>query len=278
MSIPRHMGAGDDLVHCLDYVVMLQVMFNMGSGVQCTPLSMWEQLKARGIRSAKNANELVGRNAVYESFARLVATGYIRRRQLPHPTLPGRKGPVVYEVFDNPAWNPDWTPDAAPVTEDHGQVKPQVRSLPGTQEASTTDPAFREASIGAFPQVRTPPQFREAESPPPTPPEGEEDSSSPNPLTGRAGSLPSQREQQRGRAPEFTDAQLLDAAAFLAGMQRWQAGAATAKRCAPRLLRAMRDQGWPLLADLDDAGRGLLETDVLKNTQGAASWAKCLPG
>jgi hypothetical protein len=61
-------------------------------------------------------------------------------------------------------------------------------------------------------------------------------------------------------------------------MQRWQAGAATARRCAPRLLRAMRAQGWPELAEMDDAQRALLEADVLKNTGGAASWTKCLPG
>jgi hypothetical protein len=61
-------------------------------------------------------------------------------------------------------------------------------------------------------------------------------------------------------------------------MHRWQAGAATAKKCAPRLLRAMRMQGWPDLADMDAQQKALLEDDVLKNTGGAASWTKCLPG
>jgi hypothetical protein len=61
-------------------------------------------------------------------------------------------------------------------------------------------------------------------------------------------------------------------------MRRWQAGAVTARRCAPRLLRAMRAQGWPELADMDEAQRGLLEADILKNTGGAVSWTKCLPG
>ncbi|MFF3312952.1 hypothetical protein [Streptomyces sp. NPDC002952] len=114
-----------------------------------------------------------------------------------------------------------------------------------------------------------------SDSPPPHPPE-EEDSSSPNPLTRPTGPLPSQRDQKP--TTEFTSSELGDAAAFLEGMQRWQAGAATARRCAPRLLRAMRAQGWPALADMDAAQRTLLEADVLKNTGGAASWTKCLPG
>ncbi|MEV7412460.1 hypothetical protein AB0O04_32010 [Streptomyces althioticus] len=160
------MGVGTDLVHTLDYVVLLQVMFNLASGVESTPLSVWEQLKERGIRSAKNARELVGKNAVYESFGRLLEAGYVRRTQLPHPTKPGRKGPVVYDVYDNPAWNPDWSP-TSPEAEGHSEVNPQVGTLPGTPEAVTTVPAFREAVFGTFQQVRPLPEFREAESPPP---------------------------------------------------------------------------------------------------------------
>jgi hypothetical protein len=61
-------------------------------------------------------------------------------------------------------------------------------------------------------------------------------------------------------------------------MQRWQAGRVTARRCAPRLLRAMRSQGWPRLAGMDDAHRHALEAEIFKNTGGATSWTKCLPG
>ncbi|MCQ4203882.1 hypothetical protein M4J06_001498, partial [Streptomyces coelicoflavus] len=119
--------------------MLLQVMFNLASSMESTPLSVWKQLQERGIRSAKNARELVGKNAVYESFARLLDAGYVRRTQLPHPTKPGRKGPVVYEVYDNPAWNPDWSP-TSPRGEGQGEVKPQVATLPGTPE-----PSFGEA-------------------------------------------------------------------------------------------------------------------------------------
>lgn len=75
VSVPRHLGVGADLVHALDYVVMLQVMFNLASGIESTPQAVWRQLQERGIRSAKNANELVGKSAVYESYARVVAAG-----------------------------------------------------------------------------------------------------------------------------------------------------------------------------------------------------------
>lgn len=56
---------------------------------------------------------------------------------------------------------------------------------------------------------------------------------------------------------------------FLQRMQRWQAGVTTVRRCVPRLLRAMRAQGWPRLTEMDDAHRVLLEADILKNTGGA---------
>ncbi|MFF9757421.1 hypothetical protein ACF1FC_32420 [Streptomyces sp. NPDC014344] len=279
-------------MHTLDYVVLLQVMFNLASGVESTPLGVWEQLKERGIRSAKNARELVGKNAVYESFGRLLEAGYVRRTQLPHPTKPGRKGPVVYEVYDNPAWNPDWLPTSTE-TKDHEQVKPQVATLPGTPEPVSREAgktagqnASRNAGSGndgsgvpgsgnrrvpAGQNVSRVPGSRIAS--PPHPP-GEEDSSSPTPPTRTSRSLPSQREEEA----EFSPEEITAAEDFLQQMQRWQAGAATARRCAPRLLRTMRKQGWPSLVGMDDEQRALLEAEVLKNTGGAASWTKCLPG
>lgn len=108
---------------------------------------------------------------------------------------------------------------------------------------------------------------------PPHPPE-EEDSSSPTPPTRPAGSLPSQREE----GPEFSPEETAAAVDFLQQMQRWQAGAATARSCAPKLLRTMREQGWPSLVGADAGYLALLEAEVFKNTGGAASWTKCLPG
>lgn len=292
VSVPRHMGVGSDLVHSLDYVTLLQVMFNLASGANSTPLGVWEQLKERGIRSSKNTRELVGKNAVYESFARLLEAGYVRRRQLPHPTLPGRKGPVVYEVYDNPAWNPDWSPTSE--TEDHTEVKPQVATLPRTpdplsgeadktagQNASRNAGSVVDASGVPGSVKRRIPAGQNASlvpgsgiAHPPHPPE-EEDSSSPYPLINPAGSLPSQREEE---AADFTQEETTTAERFLQQMKQWQAGAATARKCAPRLLRAMRTQGWPALTGLDDEHLALLEAEILKNTRGAHSWTKCLPG
>ncbi|MDX3208704.1 hypothetical protein [Streptomyces scabiei] len=295
VSVPRHLGVGADLVHALDYVVMLQVMFNLASRIDSTPMAVWRQLQERGIRSAKNASELVGKNAVYESFARLVSAGYLRREQLPHPKLPGRKGPVVYTAYDNPAWNPDWNPATQETVEpeSNGEVKPQVATLPGTPDPSFGEAdktAGQNASRNAGSVVRgsgvpgsvgrrvptgqnASPVPGRGMTPPPHPPE-EEDSSSPYPLTGPTGSLPSQREE----AGDFSKEETVAAERFLQQMKRWQAGAATARKSAPRLLRAMRTQGWPALPTLDDEHQALLEAEILKNTRGAHSWTKCLPG
>jgi hypothetical protein len=61
-------------------------------------------------------------------------------------------------------------------------------------------------------------------------------------------------------------------------MKTWQAGGSTARKCAPRLLRTMRRQAWPSLSDMDEDQQALLESEIFKNTGGANSWVKCLPG
>ncbi|MER6297648.1 hypothetical protein [Streptomyces althioticus] len=275
------MGVGTDLVHTLDYVVLLQVMFNLASGVESTPLSVWEQLKERGIRSAKNARELVGKNAVYESFGRLLEAGYVRRTQLPHPTKPGRKGPVVYEVYDNPAWNPDWSP-ASPEAEGHSKVKQQVGTLPGTPET-----AFREAGktaggnasrnagngndgsgvpgsgIRRVPAGQTAPRVPgSGTASPPHPPE-EVTTSSPYPLTDSSGSLPSQREEGEGG---FASKDLHAAESFLQKLRPpHHMGAASARKYAPLLLGAMAEQGWPSIFEVDHT---VLAREVTRDPQG----------
>ncbi|MCX4665049.1 hypothetical protein [Streptomyces uncialis] len=142
---------------------------------------------------------------------------------------------------------------------------------PSEAESRETRNPANDVSAGQSRNAENPPSG----SPPPHPPE-EEDSSSPYPLTRPTGSLPSQ--QQEERAPEFSADDLAAAANFLQRMQLWQAGRATARRCAPRLLRAMRVQGWPPLASMDGEQRAVLEADIFKNTGGATSWVKCLPG
>lgn len=108
---------------------------------------------------------------------------------------------------------------------------------------------------------------------PPHPPE-EVDTSSPYPLTRTNRGGPSQKEE----GPEFSSEEIRAAEGFLQQMQRWQAGGATARKQAPRLLQAMRKQAWPSFAELDDTQRLLLEAEIFRNTGGAKSWVRCLPG
>ena len=137
VSVLNYTVYGGSLIHSLDYVVLLHLMFATAAGRSLTPPELWAELKKQGIRSSKNSNELVGKNAVYESFARLITVGFVRRVELVNEKHPGRKGRIAYEVFDNPAWNPDWkgyAPSDADQLGDQAEKKPQVRMLPGTPE------------------------------------------------------------------------------------------------------------------------------------------------
>lgn len=133
ISMPAHLGTGSDLVDSIDYVVLIQVMFDTASGRKISPVLVWQRLQERGIRSTKNRAELVGKNTVYESFTRIIDAGYIERYEAPNEKHPGRKGPISYRVYDNPAWNPAWQArqvGSDPLRSDAGN--PQVRMLPGT--------------------------------------------------------------------------------------------------------------------------------------------------
>ncbi|MEV5099996.1 hypothetical protein ACFC5H_31730 [Streptomyces rochei] len=196
----------------------------------------------------------------------------------------------VTRVYRNPANNEQYVDLGIAASQ---QVSAEVRetrdSQPSGSRETRVSPGQRrkaenpQSGAGSRktrdPETRVSPgQRRKAENPryaalPPHPPE-EEDSSSPTPPTPRSGSLPSQREE----GPEFSPEETAAAEDFLQQMQRWQAGAATARSCAPKLLRTMREQGWPTLVGAGAEYRVLLEAEVLKNTGGAASWTKCLPG
>ncbi|MFG2276701.1 hypothetical protein ACGFNY_43955 [Streptomyces chartreusis] len=86
--------------------------------------------------------------------------------------------------------------------------------------------------------------------------------------------MPSPREE----GPDFSPEEIRGAEVFLQQMKTWQAGGSTARKCASRLLRSMQRQGWPALADMDEDQQSLLESEIFKNTGGANSWVKCLPG
>ncbi|MEU0054685.1 hypothetical protein [Streptomyces sp. NPDC006309] len=291
-SVPlyRHMLYGNGLNHALDFLVLAHIHFMCEDGKQFTVDDLVTALRREGITSS-NGKGLIGSKAVYESIARLRAVGFLHRAQ---DNDGGSFGKVAYTFYEFPATNPHWAPlqlsesaaDAPLLLTGEAVCDlPHSNAISAGQAASPdkarADKARADRRTGkrrvSAGQTASPDR-RSAKPSPPHPPE-EEDSSSPNPLTDPARSLPSQREQQSGeRAAEFAAEELRDASEFLQRMQRWQAGAATARRCAPKLLRAMRAQGWPALADMDDAHRALLEADILKNTGGAASWTKCLPG
>ncbi|MFD0723772.1 hypothetical protein [Streptomyces globosus] len=124
VALYREMAFGGQLVHSLDYVVLTHVLFAIAANEKITVPGIWKRLQTLGIRSAKDHDKLVGKNAVYESFNRIIAAGFIRRARLPHPDGAGLKGPVVYQVFEFAADNPDvQAASAAP--------------LPGTREVES---------------------------------------------------------------------------------------------------------------------------------------------
>ncbi|MFF8366907.1 hypothetical protein ACF05F_33545 [Rhodococcus erythropolis] len=231
----------------------------------------------------------MGKDRYNAIAARLTKAGHLARVSVYDEAT--QRPTWVTRVYRNPANNEQYVDLGIAASQ---QVSAEVRvsrdSQPsGSRETRVSPGQSRNAEnprSGAGsrktrdPETRVSPgQSRNAENPrsassPPHPPE-EEDSSSPTPPSGPAGSLPPQREEG---AAEFSPEEITAAEDFLQQMQRWQAGAVTARRCAPRLLRTMRKQGWPSLVGMDDEQRALLEADVLKNTGGAASWTKCLPG
>ncbi|MFE3381321.1 hypothetical protein [Streptomyces anulatus] len=296
VSVPAHMGVGTDLVDGIDYVVLLQVLFDVASGVDVTPLKVWERLKGRGIRSTKNREELVGKNSVYESFTRIIAAGYLLRVELPNEKHPGRKGRIAYKLYDNPAWNPDWQARQVGIDPLEPSGKSQVGTRPGTREPvdgevgasqkTAVQNASRNQGSGDTSSPvpgrggRCVPAGQNAslvpgrvESSPPHPPE-EVTTSSPTPHTatdGRA-KLPSQTEEGR----EFSPKEIYAAESFLQRMSKpWNAGRATATKCAPKLLRVMDSQGWPSIFDVD---KRVLERDITKNPGGITRHAQVLPG
>ncbi|WP_308294837.1 pentapeptide repeat-containing protein [Streptomyces sp. JJ66] len=295
VHVHHHMVYGPQALPVqLDLRVVIEVMFMLGEKARqgaedepltVTPASVMKRLQELGVVSGNG--KVVGRDAVYESFARLREKGYLRRIE---PRERGKRvGPVSYEFYEWPTWNPDWTPE--PSTEDtqvnatsgntgsgNAGSRKQKRTKTRSAQVNATSGNTGSGIAGSgtleevFPQVGA---TSGNAVPPPHPPEEEVKPPPPPTPSSTKGSLPSQREEAEA---EFSSEETTAAARFLQGMERWQPGAATARKCAPRLLRAMREQGWPTLADMADAQRALLETEILKNTDRAKSWTRCLPG
>ncbi|MDJ0346358.1 hypothetical protein QMK19_36385 [Streptomyces sp. H10-C2] len=272
VSVPGRIGVGTDLVQTLDYVVMLQLLFDIAEGATPTPLKVWEELKLRGIRSSKNVNELVGKNAVYESFSRLMTAGYVRRIEIPNQR-PGRRPTIGYEVYDNPSWNPDWqagqvgSDPLEPSVRQIGSVeKPQVSPLPGTPEVvfgevgeTAGQPTSRNAGSGVrgsgvpgSGKRRVPAGQSTSGVPgsgrpsPPHPPEGGGTPPPKPPTTGRAGKWAAACALEPGDYIPTT-AEVRAADAFLQDLPgKWQCGPQKARELAPLLASRVQTQRYEL--------------------------------
>ncbi|MET9403935.1 hypothetical protein [Kitasatospora sp. NPDC002965] len=131
-------------VHTLDLMVLVHLLFAVRDNRKPTPLALWRELQEAGVRSAKNASELVGKNAIYESIARLIVLGYVRRVELPNEKHPGRRGPIAYQVFEDPSQNP-----AQQATAPADDVESsQVTMLPGMPEAGFGPSGHSDVSAG----------------------------------------------------------------------------------------------------------------------------------
>lgn len=258
-TVMRHMVYGSGLTHSLDYVVLLHTLFRLEENQAFTPKDIWRDLQAEGVRSVKNANELVGRDAVYESFNRLIEARFIRRTT--EGGTPGRFGKVRYELYRQPAYNPDYAPPQEPWEPQEDPNFPHSAGpLPGTPDADKTDgktaghTASRNAgtanTVSGVPGSgrRRIPAGRTASGVPgsgnvhpPTPPQGGEGTPS---SKKQAPAAPGGKEEVVRRA---TDEQVQAATEFLLELKRpWAVGRKQAKDLGAELAEALFETGWEL--------------------------------
>ncbi|MFJ6355154.1 hypothetical protein ACIQKB_37565 [Streptomyces sp. NPDC092046] len=272
VTVQRAVAFSGRLTHQLDYVVFIHVLFAINSGTQVTVPGIVRSIREAGVRSAKNGKELVGRDAVYESIARLIEARFIRRTTIPNPKGKGYRGLTSYEVFEHFEDNPDYTPDApsekpetklpvfAETSISAGRPTSGVRGNKGSSGVRGSGVRGRG---GAFISAGQPTSANTGSGTgsPPHPPE-EVTTSSPNPLTNTSGntSLPSPREAaEAGYAEEDMQA-AADVLQLLP--DPWTQGKLNATKLAPKLLEVMGQQGWPGIGTVD---RALLTRQLTKN-------------
>ncbi|WP_202511992.1 hypothetical protein [Streptomyces sp. SID3343] len=289
----RHMVYGSGLVHALDHVLLMHLLFVVAEGRALTVKDMWRELQAAGIRSAKNAAVLVGRDAVYESFGRLIEARFVRRIQAGGSS--GSFGKVSYELYPQPAWNPDAMPPSEPWDPrdhpDFPSASPQVGPLPGTPEAvkpetvsigiSAGQTASRNAGSGyagsgvpgsgrkRIPAGQTASGVPGSGKAFPPHPQEEVKTSSPYPHASA--------DVVRPASPEGEEAVCLsaeDVAAAAAVLMRlphpWTAGLRKAQKLAPDLARNAARLGW----SLDDP---LLVAELTRDPGGVTHYPAVLP-
>ncbi|MFE9259124.1 hypothetical protein [Streptomyces sp. NPDC006879] len=280
VTVQRAVAFSGRLTHQLDYVVYLHVLFAINSGNQVTVPGVVASVREAGLRSAKSGTELVGRDAVYESFARLIEASFIRRTTIPNPKGKGYRGLTSYEVYEHFEDNPDYSPEDAsgePETKlpvfaetaiSAGQPTSGVRGNKGSSGVRGSGVRGRGGSFVSAGQP-TSANTGSGTGSPPHPPE-EVNTSSPYPLgTGADGVAPAAREEEIPTNPTPSAEQVEAASQFLQTLPRpWTAGRVTAKSLAPLLAEVVADQGW----ELDDS----LATELTQNPEGVKRPTKVL--
>ncbi|MEV7581633.1 hypothetical protein [Streptomyces erythrochromogenes] len=274
VTVQRAVAFSGRLTHQLDYAVYLHVLFAINSGAQITVPGIVASVREAGVRSAKSGTELVGRDAVYESFARLIEARFIRRTTIPNPKGKGYRGLTSYEVYEHFEDNPDYSPEGPaeesgtklPVFAETGTSAGQPTSgVRGSKGVSGVRGSGVRGRGGSFVSAGQPTSANTGSGTgsPPHPPE-EVNTSSPYPLgTGADGVAPAAREEEGESTTNPTpSAEQIEAASqFLQELPRpWTAGRVTVRSLAPLLAAIVADQGW----ELDDA----LVKELTSNPEG----------
>ncbi|MFJ7990244.1 hypothetical protein ACIQ6Q_34200, partial [Streptomyces sp. NPDC096351] len=154
VSVHAHMRFGPHslMENPLDLVVVTELSFLLGEQARrdpsdpplvVTPLNVLERLRELGVQSANG--KPIGRDAVYQSFARLRVKGYIRQIILIDEKTKQRTG-VAYEFYDWPAWNPE--PPSLPASAQVGATSGNAGSgNAGSEKQKRTK--SRSAEVGA---------------------------------------------------------------------------------------------------------------------------------
>ena len=250
VQVHNHMQFGPHAVSVpLDLTLLVQMMFMLAeqgrrgpedAPLVITPVSLLERLRELGVVSG-NGSKLVGRDAVYESFARLVAKGYIRRVE-PRDERGKRVGPVRYEFYEWPAWNPE--PPKVKL------VSPQVaagsgiagsgnagssdgnRAKSASQQVGSTSGNDGSGNAGSSGRARTSSQVGSTSGNAGSPPHPPEEGGTTSPVGKQATASPDELD----RAAQFL--------MHLPGA--WACGKQQAAKLAPLLLSQATEMGWEL--------------------------------
>ncbi|MFJ3793845.1 hypothetical protein [Kitasatospora sp. NPDC090091] len=271
IQVHHHMQFGPTAVFNLDLQVVVQLAFMLQEQARrlpdedplvVTPITVWERLKELGVPSG-NGSGLIGKNAVYESFARLIAKGYVRR--IPTRSADRRRaGPVSYQYYENPAWNPDWAPPLESLQVSSGSGNAGSGIATSGTAGSRTNQSFPQvgstsgiagsgiAGSSTFPQVSS---TSGNAGNPPHPPEEVGTTSSPSPPKRRSAAAGGgSAAAPSGEAPLTADVdpkQLQAAVDFLMRLPgKWAVGRLKVRGLATELVRALEDTGWKLDAAL----------------------------